>query len=264
MQSIYQASDQIDAQRVVDLLASEGIAAHIQGGYLAGAMGDLPMQGLVSVWVADEDVVGALALIETEREAMAAASDDVEDLAVPVRSARSSWAVGFAGLAVGLVVGAGVTYWDLRQPGLTKQVDYDQDGMVDAYFDFEGEYLVRTRLDRNADGQVDDIYETPWESDSRSQADDDFDGVFETRTWFSRSLVHATEADLDGDGFVEWRWEYRHGLPRIGVLRDASSGAIIKRQEFTAGMLAREEFDADGDGTLETRRHFDTRGEILD
>lgn len=63
MKIVYGAQGAIDAQRVVDRLAFEGIAANVLDGYLAGAAGELPMAGLVNVWVADEDEARARALL---------------------------------------------------------------------------------------------------------------------------------------------------------------------------------------------------------
>lgn len=69
MKAIYDAADAIDAQRIVALLASESIDAHVTGAYLAGAIGELPAGGLVRVWVADEDAVAARALIDADAAA---------------------------------------------------------------------------------------------------------------------------------------------------------------------------------------------------
>lgn len=59
MKNIYDARDIIDAQRVVALLEYEGVHAEVSGQYLSGAMGELPVHGLVKVWVADQDAAVA-------------------------------------------------------------------------------------------------------------------------------------------------------------------------------------------------------------
>ncbi len=51
MPSIYQAASVIDAQIVVDALRASGLDAHVTGGYLSGAAGELPPTGLVGVWL---------------------------------------------------------------------------------------------------------------------------------------------------------------------------------------------------------------------
>ena len=54
MRSIYQAASTVDAQRLVDLRANEGTEAHVQGNYLAGAIGELPAGGMIRAWVHDD------------------------------------------------------------------------------------------------------------------------------------------------------------------------------------------------------------------
>ena len=63
MHAVYHASNQFNAQLVVDLLRSEGIDARIHGAYLAGAAGELPLGGLIQVMVADAEADGASAIV---------------------------------------------------------------------------------------------------------------------------------------------------------------------------------------------------------
>jgi hypothetical protein len=59
----YHAANPVDAQLVVDLLASEGIDAFVQGQFMTGGIGELPVGELLRVWVGDEDVARARACI---------------------------------------------------------------------------------------------------------------------------------------------------------------------------------------------------------
>ena len=92
MKQAYQAANPVDAQLVVDLLASEGIATFIQGQYLSGAIGELPAGELLRVWVADEHVDRARAVIAS-REAQPPLLDDAID---PVLA--HSWPRAWLGL----------------------------------------------------------------------------------------------------------------------------------------------------------------------
>jgi hypothetical protein len=56
MRIVYRAENIIDAHLVRHVLEQHGILAHVSGEYLIGALGDLPMQGLVNVLVAEHDV----------------------------------------------------------------------------------------------------------------------------------------------------------------------------------------------------------------
>ncbi|MCB1600308.1 MAG: DUF2007 domain-containing protein [Lysobacterales bacterium] len=59
MRSVYQAENIIDAQLVKDALESAGIPAFITGAALTGAMGELPVMGLIEVQVPDSAVDAA-------------------------------------------------------------------------------------------------------------------------------------------------------------------------------------------------------------
>jgi hypothetical protein len=64
MQIVYRAENMIDAHLISGLLAQEGISAFVTGGYLTGAIGELPVSGLVAVMVAETDWDAARAAIE--------------------------------------------------------------------------------------------------------------------------------------------------------------------------------------------------------
>ncbi len=51
MPIVYRAANMIDAQLVLDDLIAAGLKARIQGGYLSGAIGELPPDQLISIWV---------------------------------------------------------------------------------------------------------------------------------------------------------------------------------------------------------------------
>jgi predicted metal-dependent HD superfamily phosphohydrolase len=91
MRAIYHAANPIDAQLAVDRLAAEGIAAHVQGGYLAGGVGELPAGDLVRVCVADADAVRALATLA------AVTTEPVAEDALDPRLERS-WRRAWAGI----------------------------------------------------------------------------------------------------------------------------------------------------------------------
>jgi len=51
MQKVYSAANVIDAQLLCDRLQAQGIEAVVNGGYLTGAVGELPPDQLVGVWI---------------------------------------------------------------------------------------------------------------------------------------------------------------------------------------------------------------------
>jgi predicted metal-dependent HD superfamily phosphohydrolase len=93
MKQAYRAANPVDAQLVVDLLASEGIAGFTQGQYLSGGVGELPAGELLRVWVADEVLDRARAVI-ARRGTQAPLLDDALD---PMLA--RSWSRAWQGLA---------------------------------------------------------------------------------------------------------------------------------------------------------------------
>ncbi len=63
MQLIYNASDINEAHIFAGMLVSEGIQAHVGGHYLQGGVGDLAPTDLAKVYVPDDDLDSALALL---------------------------------------------------------------------------------------------------------------------------------------------------------------------------------------------------------
>ena len=74
MQGVYTASNSIQAHLVKILLEGEGIHAHVSGDYLQGAMGELPVVGMMEVMVDESDLQSAKRIIQ-EWEA----NDDPDD-----------------------------------------------------------------------------------------------------------------------------------------------------------------------------------------
>ena len=68
MQKVYSAQNPIDAHIVRGLLEQQGIAARVNGEYLQGGIGELPLVDLITVSVADADVDAALEVIRDYEE----------------------------------------------------------------------------------------------------------------------------------------------------------------------------------------------------
>ena len=92
MKQAYQAANSIDAQLVVDLLASEGIGAFVQGQFLSGGVGELPAGELMRVWVGDDDLERARAFIASRTGQYQLAEDAIDP------ALARSWARAWRGL----------------------------------------------------------------------------------------------------------------------------------------------------------------------
>ncbi|UXI67651.1 DUF2007 domain-containing protein [Tahibacter amnicola] len=71
MRIVYRAENIIDAHLVKHALEDAGIPAHVGGEYLVGALGDLPLLGLVNVMVADHHEAQAQDVVQRIDEALA-------------------------------------------------------------------------------------------------------------------------------------------------------------------------------------------------
>ncbi|MBP8184953.1 MAG: DUF2007 domain-containing protein [Pseudomonas sp.] len=63
MRRIYEPADLLEAELLVAMLASEGVSAYISGRHLLGAMGELPLSGLLGLQVDDPQAERAQQLI---------------------------------------------------------------------------------------------------------------------------------------------------------------------------------------------------------
>ena len=77
MKSIYQAAHGVDAHMIRALLEQAGIPAQVRGEYLQGALGELPVSGMVAVWAPEADAARARELVlDWERSVP---EEDVDD-----------------------------------------------------------------------------------------------------------------------------------------------------------------------------------------
>jgi hypothetical protein len=81
MHVVYEAENVIDAHLVRGRLAAEGVDAFVRGEFLAGGIGELPVSGLLAVWVLEDDLPRAQALLaEWQAERRLADDGGDEDL----------------------------------------------------------------------------------------------------------------------------------------------------------------------------------------
>ncbi|GGK07361.1 putative signal transducing protein [Pseudomonas matsuisoli] len=65
MRRVYEPRDLLEAEMLVGMLEAEGIDAHLSGRHLIGAVGELPVAGLLGIHVDDERADRARILIDT-------------------------------------------------------------------------------------------------------------------------------------------------------------------------------------------------------
>lgn len=79
MQKIYDADNIIDAYLVKGLLEQQSIRCFVNGEYLQGAMGELPVSGLVTIWVCEDEVDNAQDVLNKELADFKAAGETLLD-----------------------------------------------------------------------------------------------------------------------------------------------------------------------------------------
>ena len=80
MQRIYEPQDLLEAELLLGMLASEGVAAHLAGRHLLGAVGELPALGLLGLLVEDDDAEHAQRLIAAYNAAAPLPGEEPEGL----------------------------------------------------------------------------------------------------------------------------------------------------------------------------------------
>lgn len=286
MQIVHRAADIAEAHLLRQLLEGEGIFAHIQGEFLRGGIGELPVNTEVLLQVPDEDVARARGIIADWQasaphdEAFADEDDDAaraDDAGARrgsgARDAQLRESLGVRVLQWTVLFSFGVMLgWGLHQRAdgasqgdtASDGVDRDRDGRNDQWTYWENGRMVRIETDRNRDGEVDDVVEYAADGNpAHWRADDDFDRHFESRLRFRDGLPLLAAYDLDGDGRDDLRDDFVHGVIAQREWLDAQ-GRVSKRLTYRAGLPDRDALDSDGDGTLDLARRYDARGEIAE
>ncbi|MGH8354969.1 MAG: putative signal transducing protein [Pseudomonas sp.] len=78
MQRIYEPQDLLEAELLQGMLASEGVAAHLTGTHLMGAIGELPVCGLLGLLVEDDLAERACRLIAEYNAALPLPGEEPE------------------------------------------------------------------------------------------------------------------------------------------------------------------------------------------
>jgi len=251
---VYECSLAVEAHMICDLLSRAGISARVEGEFLQGAAGDLPLGNTVKVRVDPARAAEAREVIADWEKLQP------PDPALPPAK-RSSGFKSFLWFVAGSIIGGGVMFLALRTPLTEDGVDYDGDGHDDIHYIYSGRAIERMDFDRNSDGKVDarwlfDVNGAEKEYD----ADNDFDGRFEWQGHAEGGEVVRDVLDADGDGQPE-RVEHSTN----GVLQSVdyySQERVVKRERYRAGILVGAEYDADGDGNFERRVEFDANGDF--
>lgn len=256
-ESVYECTLAVEAHMICDLLAQAGISSRVDGEFLAGGGGELPLGSNIKVRVDPSRAAEARTVInEWER----LQPPDTSSALPPRRPVWRSplWFLG------GIIVGGAAVFLALRMPHTSDAVDLDGDGVTDETYFYSGQVIDRVEYDRNADGKVD----ARWKNDIngipvRFDGDDDFDGRFEWETEARHGWPVRATMDADGDGRPEQVTLSTHGVLHTAEIYDESGARVVAREHYDNTRLMASEFDKDGDGVFERRVEYDRYGEPL-
>jgi hypothetical protein len=259
-EKVYECTLAVEAHMICDLLSQAGISARVDGAFLSGAGGELPLGNTVKVRVAPGQAAEARAVIaEWEKQQT---GDALPPVTAQPRVKALAW------FAVGALVGGAFAFVMInmtrRDDNIVNSngVDNNGDGRIDVVYTSVGSVLSQTTFDRNFDG----AYDARWTFDARGagkhfEADNNFDGRFEWQADVEYGQVSRDVLDADGDGRPEQVWHFEHGVISQVDYYFASGGRVVKREFFKAGLLDAVEYDDDGDGVFERRVQFDSHAE---
>lgn len=111
MKSIYQAAHGVDAHMIRALLEQAGIPAQVRGEYLQGALGELPVSGMVAVWVPEADAARARELVLDWERSVPEEDVDVEQDAGAAGDALQPRPSGRAKALVAALLLVPVLWW---------------------------------------------------------------------------------------------------------------------------------------------------------
>ena len=173
MKRIYEAESALEAQILEDLLRQQGVEAYVEGSFLQGAAGELPVSGLVGISVSEADVTRALNILKAW---------DNEQVEVEEKFLGTTKKPVSLFFILGLTLGALAVYVFYQLPERVITEDYNLDGHIDVKYIYKHGRLSKGEFDNNSDGKIDGIYlYNRYGEILSAKFDNDFDGKFETK-----------------------------------------------------------------------------------
>jgi hypothetical protein len=257
MQTIYQASNSVEAHMLKNMLEQENIAAFIEGEYLQGGVGELPSHNLVRLVVAETDAERAKEIIDNWNEIQDSNQPATENK--PQRR-LPTFILVFFGMVFGVMISLAFfrTHYDYAGN------DHDHDGQLDEKWTYSPTGVpLLYEGDRNLDKKIDVITDYNRQGlPEVSEFDDNFDGIFETTASFDKGYMTVSKTDTDGDGFSDFITNYKFGVMTSIEYINVYSGYPKKICSFDLGKLKMCEIDSNLDRAMDKQIHYDADGEV--
>lgn len=254
MKLIYNASNSIEANLILNQLEQSGISGKVEGEYLQG-IELIESSGLVRVLVKEADFEKAKKIVE-EIEIVKPSTEN---------ELVSGWnynnmKIFLLGGIVGAIIITSIYYLPIAQ----QKFDRNGDGKVDEKAIYINYQLSKMEFDRNFDGKPDFKYTYNRDgSPSTSESDENFDGIFETKATYRAGNVITSISDTTNDGFADYHVHYKHGVVEKILFKSPQSKKTVKVQYFKNMMLFKSELDTNGDGLFDVTYKYDDLEEII-
>lgn len=255
MRVVYEPANALEGQMLVSYLAIHDIEAFLQGEHVQSGAGELPVFGLMTVQVRDEDWESAHKILKdwesTQVEATTYQSTPT------VKKVFSIWNY-FLTLLAGGLVGMATMHYYIESKVSYGDRDYNHDKIPDEKLTYKNGWLVLMEKDRNFDGAVDAKHFFEDSLSTNSLFDDNYDGKFETEYFYRHDEVSFLKSDTNDDGEIDYITDYYLGKPLyIVTLYDLRSHKKRKIQRYEMAKLVSAEWDSDQDGVMDTIIKYD-------
>jgi tetrahydromethanopterin S-methyltransferase subunit G len=261
MQTIFQASNAVEAHMLKNMLEQENVPSFIEGEFLQGAVGELPAHNLVRLVVADTDFERAQKIINEWQQAQ---EINHEEIKKEINAKEFRQLPKFILIVFGIILGLIISLVFFRTPYDFNGIDYNKDDQLDEKWTYSPTGVpLLLEIDRNLDKKFDFI--TRYNQNGipeNSEFDENFDGVFETKATYEGGNISITKTDTDGDGFADFVTNFRFGVVASVEYINVYSGYPNKICSYDLGKIKMCKIDTDLDRVMDKQVHYDASGEI--
>ena len=132
------------------------------------------------------------------------------------------------------------------------EYDYNRDGRPDCFYFYRNNQIVRSEIDHNFDGRIDEKLFFDAEGKPQSaEMDKNLDGRPDEWLAYENGSVASSRSDSDFNGRADWFSSYKHGVLVRSEVIPNETGNVARRLEFHDGVLTEEWVDENRDGVFD-------------
>ncbi len=260
MQIVYTADNNAEAHMMAHMLEREGLFAQVQGSFLSGAAGEIPVSNLIKIMVPDEEAEEARKIIK-QWESITNKKETPKNKAnLTVKSSSFP-----EGILLGIIIGFALSAIYFHAPYSDYELDNNMDGITDQRFIYTASgNLKKTTIDVNFDGKDDEIsFFDKWTVLKETVKDSDFDGTFETKMHYNYGNLVKKTIDDNNDSHPDRIFKYdKHSTLIHSEQYHEEKATLVTKTYFENAKPTYAHQDTNHDGTLDTEIKYDIYGRI--